>query len=444
MPRDGFAASNLQERYAQGERDFRGIDLTEAQLDGVKLPGANLDGSNLSGAKMQNANLSRVSFRNANLEGAQLSNSNLNEAVLDSSRLKGAKLIWADLTRASLAGVTVTTTDKSLSELPALLMEGGTDFTHATLIETDLRKARLTGASLRHARLWGTDLTDASLDACDMEQANFMAAILIRADLKQANLKGTTIVETDFKDALLGGVDFSDADLAGARNLRLDSCSIRGARFSQDAGKGSGDPWSQLRREYTGVMTSIHLLLLVIFFSPYVTEALWWRAVGGIEVATTQASDELARASGEARREAVAKTSAAADMVGLSSEQKAKLLQRLETPGPTDAAARCGGGPCTERAIGGILLGYYEGWWTVFFRALLIAYNLGRGFLTWGVGLLVSQEERSGLSPRWIDYQRYSLVHRWGMRWLGVLAVSYFLWHTVQLLMTTVLMPVGR
>jgi uncharacterized protein YjbI with pentapeptide repeats len=70
----------LYRRYAAGERDFSGVDLSRANLNVAKVtylealePGQNdLSGINLSGANLTGANLSLVNLSGANLSDAQL------------------------------------------------------------------------------------------------------------------------------------------------------------------------------------------------------------------------------------------------------------------------------------------------------------------------------------------------------------------------------------
>jgi hypothetical protein len=89
----------LQQRYKAGDRDFRGIQLTGAnlvwfELSGVDLRDADLSHANLSGANLCEANLSgatnlafadlsRTDLRNTNLKGTRLEGANLEGAMLE-------------------------------------------------------------------------------------------------------------------------------------------------------------------------------------------------------------------------------------------------------------------------------------------------------------------------------------------------------------------------
>lgn len=52
------------ELYAAGERDFIGVDLSEASLRGEDLGGANLSNANLTEACLLCANLSNANLSN--------------------------------------------------------------------------------------------------------------------------------------------------------------------------------------------------------------------------------------------------------------------------------------------------------------------------------------------------------------------------------------------
>lgn len=109
----------LYRRYAAGERDFPGVDLSHANLNVAdvgdirdlppgqnELSGINLSGANLTRAELSFVNLSGANLSSANLEfaillGTILTGANLRDAILDYAEL-GGKLIDADLREASL------------------------------------------------------------------------------------------------------------------------------------------------------------------------------------------------------------------------------------------------------------------------------------------------------------------------------------------------------
>ena len=116
---DAKAVSRLLEKYALGERNFSGIDLSGASLQGVSLPGidfvegilkgadlqeSNLQKTELMDAIFEGANLSGADLSNANLEGANLAHADLSQALLIATNLKGVNLKGTNLSGALLQG----------------------------------------------------------------------------------------------------------------------------------------------------------------------------------------------------------------------------------------------------------------------------------------------------------------------------------------------------
>src|ERR687885_153807 len=184
-----MTVEELLKKYAAGERNFAGINLTEANLSGVNLSGANLKGANLSVA---------------NLSGANLSKTNLTGAKLNIARLSGAHLGGANLTDA--------------------------DLNVAYLVRVDLKRATLRGANLAQANLRGAHLSGACLTEANLEQANLQGADLSRADLSGADLRGTELRQANLTQAVLSGADLSGVNLRWAI---LSGCNLRWADLSE-------------------------------------------------------------------------------------------------------------------------------------------------------------------------------------------------------------------
>ena len=139
-----MTVEELLGRYADGEREFRrldlsGADLSNRNLDGIVLIGSNLAGSKLDNSSFQRASLQAVDFQQASMCHANFSPSamiraDLFQAKLSEANLAGAILdescmVHADLSRASLFG---TSLDETLV--------GNTQFNGMTLAFTDLTK----------------------------------------------------------------------------------------------------------------------------------------------------------------------------------------------------------------------------------------------------------------------------------------------------------------
>lgn len=101
---DGMVRPVLIQRYAQGEKDFRRLDVPGADLSGIVLAGVDLRESDLRRTNLQGANLSRCRLQKANLRGACLTMANLQRADLRDSNLSLCSLVACDLRRANLQG----------------------------------------------------------------------------------------------------------------------------------------------------------------------------------------------------------------------------------------------------------------------------------------------------------------------------------------------------
>ncbi len=93
----------LRQRYKDGERDFSGIEIRDADLSNISLYGAILHKAklinvNLSKARLWKADLSEADLSDANLTEANLTEANLRNAILTNTDLKFTELIGADLT----------------------------------------------------------------------------------------------------------------------------------------------------------------------------------------------------------------------------------------------------------------------------------------------------------------------------------------------------------
>ncbi len=90
--------------YADGRRDFTGVDLSEVALQGANLRDADLRGADLQHADLRGANLRFADLCNTNLSGANLRSADLRGAILSRADLRGAILSRAKLSGAALTG----------------------------------------------------------------------------------------------------------------------------------------------------------------------------------------------------------------------------------------------------------------------------------------------------------------------------------------------------
>ncbi|MEQ8995267.1 MAG: pentapeptide repeat-containing protein [Coleofasciculus sp. B1-GNL1-01] len=118
LERIRMAPHRLLEEYAAGERDYRGFNLSNLELNGVDLQRIDLSQANLEGIVLEKATLTRANLSRANLCGANLRQADLIWANLRCANLRGANLRGADLSGADLSGADLTDADFGGAILP--------------------------------------------------------------------------------------------------------------------------------------------------------------------------------------------------------------------------------------------------------------------------------------------------------------------------------------
>lgn len=113
----------LIQRYALGQRDFSGLDLSAANLSQLNLTGVDFSRTLLRGANLQRTDLSFANLCGAHLEKADLTDAslfhaNLRRARLDEANLQGADLRSANLTNAKLFGANLSDADLWAAVMP--------------------------------------------------------------------------------------------------------------------------------------------------------------------------------------------------------------------------------------------------------------------------------------------------------------------------------------
>ncbi|MFN3199973.1 MAG: pentapeptide repeat-containing protein [Bradymonadia bacterium] len=236
-----------------------------------------------------------------------------------------------------------------------------------------LKEAHLEGAHLKYAHLDGANLEGAHLDGADLLWAHLKGANLLWAHLEGACLEGAHLEGAHLKYAHLDGAHLAeahlnDADLRGASGFIFDSTCIRSAKIDPH----SRDPWSIIRRNYTGPMMMFHLLLLLAFIIP-----LGLRTAMLVGVNKGQEFSEQM----------------------LQSDSPATL--KAKAVFPKERQTKCLQAECREEQVWYVLLGFDKDWATWVPAILVLLYNLIRGFLTWRLAPMRDEEERSHVTPAW-------------------------------------------
>ncbi|MBN3873856.1 pentapeptide repeat-containing protein [Nostoc sp. JL33] len=137
-----ITAEELLARYADGERDFRGIELIQSEgvpLDSsIDLEGAILRDINLRGAYLRQADLCRADLTGADLFGVSLEGAWLKRAIVRDANLYSANLSWCDLTEADLGGTNLAQMNASSAVFCGANISS---FEFAILIKTNFRDA---------------------------------------------------------------------------------------------------------------------------------------------------------------------------------------------------------------------------------------------------------------------------------------------------------------
>jgi len=338
------------------------------------------------------------------------------------------------------------------------------DRTHlqgAVFRKTKLHNARFNEAFLRHADFSGAEIyhgqfegvkaeaatfVGAQLETCDFNSpfvegkriyasfvcANFTGANVLAANFTWAVLKSAVFSHANLSDSVMTNAaveqtDFSDANLRGTKGLRLDDTYVARARFSADA----KDPWSVLRREYTGPKFAFHLLLLIMFLLPKVFTIVRWQIVSGMQQNAILAAQQVSKSMSDMSSKG-----------GLPPDVSAGIVTRIAEFKP------CFARECERVPIWTLLLETRRPPAYLILGLALLVYNAARGLLTWRMGPLREEEERSGYTP---PYKGPRLLDSYGwlmwphriMRGLLVVALSALAWHLYDALTAVVWLSPG-
>lgn len=293
---------------------------------------------------------------------------------------------------------------------------------HASFIGTRFQgDAEFSGATFTN---------NAAFDAAMfMNETNFRSAVFKKDFVVTGNFAGGDFTHTNFNKCFLidrdgymrldlpnDVADLEGANLEHTKGLILDSTPIRNAKFSPRA----SDPWSQLRRAYTGPRLVFTLLFLVAFFTPYVLKTFVWVSVNRVQEELKQHIEDI-----RDRVEALeSKEHPAAGPLAVALEAVADRL-------PQDNDVRW-----QTKSVWKLVLGMDKKWWYWVTAIALLLYNLVRAVLTWFVAPMRDAEERSGVSPayrrdmsnppkkgdRW-EVATWPL--RWMAWWLGTWTDAY-------------------
>jgi uncharacterized protein YjbI with pentapeptide repeats len=223
------------------------------------------------------------------------------------------------------------------------------DLSYINLQYTDLQaahleKTNLSSTNLAHSLLAATMFTGAYLSHTNLEEAFLKDADFSNVDLQYSN----------FHNSILYDTNFNGADIRNSYGIVFDESKINKTHFDSEP----TDPWSRLRKEYSGTKFFIHLILLVTFFLPFIVK---------IPLLT---------------------------FISNMTNQSAQLIRPIAVP--------------MQPAFLSLINYPNENTFTVWiffgFTLVMILYNVLRGYLTYKVGLLRDAEGRSDITPKRREY----------------------------------------
>ena len=253
----------------------------------------------------------------------------------------------------------------------------GAHLAYAHLEMAVLESSNLEFAHLEHGRLTGVRLKDADLRNARLTEAQLDSAQLEGADLRSAHLENAELRRAYLKNSKLDEAVLDRADVRKAQDLLFDGNRVWQMRIEGNA----PDPWSVLRRQYTGPWFFVHLIFLIVFFLPYAGKVLVLSATSEAQESLVELYDRY-----QPQIEAVPGSQAAADSAQRWFEQRYR-----------------------EIPAWWVLVGWTKGWWMMAFTVVVVTYNAMRAYLTLKVGMLRDAEERSSTTPTLKEY--YGLCH---------------------------------
>lgn len=87
------------------------------------------------------------------------------------------------------------------------------DFSHATLIQSNLRQMPLIGAIFNMSKLDGSDLSEADCRSANMQNMNAAGSLFIRTDLRSATMNGSNLMGALMQKCRLSGTDLRNTNL---------------------------------------------------------------------------------------------------------------------------------------------------------------------------------------------------------------------------------------
>ncbi len=234
--------------------------------------------------------------------------------------------------------------------------------------------------------------------------ATFHKASFVNPNMSQHIYNGA-----NFGGSSLMNLDLSNTDLQNSKGIIFDNTYIKNAKISRNA----RDPWSILRRNYSGTLLIFHLVLLIAFIMPYFGKTLLW-------VGINQSQESLTRS--------VESIRIRAENIN-SNEAREFVLGELSKITP------CLAPECKEHTVAEVIIGLDKESKIWILVVLLIVYNIFRTILTRFIGPLCDEESRHYTTPPLGSYNPFSEGYKKLLplhhmsQVLFLVSIVTFLWH---------------
>lgn len=139
-------SEELLSRYADGERNFEGVDLRRVDLCKANLSGINLRNSYIEESGLINIDLSSANLEGIDLRDVVLENANLSAVNMIDANLSEVNLICANLTDANFSGAGLSNVRLLYANLSKVIFRNTNmnevDFDGSNLVNADFRDAK--------------------------------------------------------------------------------------------------------------------------------------------------------------------------------------------------------------------------------------------------------------------------------------------------------------
>ena len=392
------------------------LDAHELWLTGTmdrdNLP--NLSGLDLSNVIISKRNLHQANFSRCNFENAKLLHCNLSKADLSGSILRGVNFTGSDLSE--IFAVNADMSNCNFHEYK----EGNV----VNIGAAKMVKARLSAANLSNSSLCKVDLSGSDLQRCVFDNTSFWQTSLEDCVAQGAYFKGANFTFANLKNADLRMADLSNCEFKYANLTCTDLRDTKGVFFLNDNpiketkfSPWSKDPYSQMRRTYTGIMFFLILTLTLLAFTPYIFKAITWGYMSEIQKSGLDYMPITLMQSYDNSNISESKIF----QIDLSNNIKFKKSRVIS-----------------------IIVGLEEEppWVPLFITCVLVIYNILRGYVTIQFSRLRDSEERSLHAPKIDEYKHLFYVHNYFLKWFMWGVIAFSIYNATLLLSKTIYIPV--